>query len=203
MLKTLQKEEKGGKLQIIGKSENILQVVLDTLSNIRGDAEAIFHGIFESMQTLMSNFGTELEMPRLCGHQTQRANVESSDCETYYRITVFLPFLDHMITELHARFDEKLRNLAPLQGLIPTKLSQYTDQQIIEAAKIYSSDLNVFSLEETLSAELLQWRNKWKAVEKLPTTAVEVMFACNFLTCNIKVLLHLLALLPVSTASAK
>lgn len=113
-----------------------VQAVLDTLNRIRGDADAIFHGMFESMQTLMANLGTELKIPRLCGRQTQRMNVENTDCETYYHVTIFSQLLDHITKELHTRFDEKLRNLAPLQGLILTKLLQYPDQQIIDAAKI-------------------------------------------------------------------
>lgn len=49
----------------------------------------------------------ELTLKRIIKQQKNRANPitdEELNVETYYRITVFLPYLDYFITELQERF---------------------------------------------------------------------------------------------------
>jgi len=49
----------------------------------------------------------ELTVKRLNKRQTNRANPLSDqkmDAETYYKITVFIPYVDYFITELENRF---------------------------------------------------------------------------------------------------
>lgn len=49
----------------------------------------------------------ELAVKRLNKKQTNRANPLSNqklNVETYYKITVFIPYVDHFITELECRF---------------------------------------------------------------------------------------------------
>ena len=47
--------------------------------------------------------GTTPSMPRLAGKQTLRNNVPSLYPEEYYRGTVTVPFLDHLLQELNTR----------------------------------------------------------------------------------------------------
>lgn len=49
----------------------------------------------------------ELTVKRLNKRQTNRANPLADpklDAETYYRVTVFVPYIDYFITELENRF---------------------------------------------------------------------------------------------------
>ena len=46
----------------------------------------------------------ELSVPRTCQRQTQRSNVIAETPKDYWRRSVFLPFLDHLLTELSSRF---------------------------------------------------------------------------------------------------
>ena len=47
--------------------------------------------------------GTTSSMPRLAGREMLRNNVPSSDPEEYYRGTVIVPFLDHLLQEWNTR----------------------------------------------------------------------------------------------------
>ena len=48
----------------------------------------------------------EMPIPRTYGRQTARNNVEASSPEEYWRRTVFIPFLDHLIQEFSGRFSQ-------------------------------------------------------------------------------------------------
>jgi hypothetical protein len=44
---------------------------------------------------------------------------------------------------MDARFNQRLINVMPLEGLIPANLNMYDNENIIKAAKIYSQDLHI------------------------------------------------------------
>jgi len=62
-------------------------------------------------------------MPRICGRQIHRVNINVTDPETYFKISVNLPFLDYIIQAMHTRFDDRLSEVMPLEGLIPSNFS--------------------------------------------------------------------------------
>ena len=49
------------------------------------------------MVTMANTSGLDgISIPRRCGRQTARNNVESSSPEEYWRRVVFVPFMDHI-----------------------------------------------------------------------------------------------------------
>ena len=46
----------------------------------------------------------ELTVPRRCGRQTKRNTVPAETVEVYCKRAVFVPYVDHIITELNPRF---------------------------------------------------------------------------------------------------
>jgi len=82
-----------------------------------------------------SELEIEIRMPRICGRQTAQNNVNAKEKE-YYKIEIFISFLDNLILQLHSRFDKRLETIIPLEGLIPSNLSHYDDQAILPAAFI-------------------------------------------------------------------
>lgn len=48
--------------------------------------------------------GTEITKKRTANKQTNRANPQVSSVEDYYRVTVFMPFIDNFINQLTTRF---------------------------------------------------------------------------------------------------
>ena len=46
----------------------------------------------------------EITSPRQCGRQTKRSNVPSATTDKYYKRGVFIPAIDHLISELEFRF---------------------------------------------------------------------------------------------------
>jgi hypothetical protein len=51
-------------------------------------------------------------------------------------------YLDYLIESMDARFNQRLIDVMPLEGLIPANLNMYDDKNIIKPTKIYVQDLH-------------------------------------------------------------
>lgn len=55
---------------------------------------------------MAESLGISLEMKRIVGRQLNRANtnLKNMSVENYYKISVFIPYIDNFISELENRF---------------------------------------------------------------------------------------------------
>jgi hypothetical protein len=68
-------------------------------------------------------------------------------------------YLDYLIESMDIRFNQRLIDVMPLEGLIPANLNMYDDKNIIKAAKIYVQDLHD-DTSSTIRADLFIWRQQ-------------------------------------------
>ena len=144
-----------------------------------------------------------MSIPRRCGRQTARSNVQASTPEEYWRRTVFIPFLDHLLQEFNNRFDQL--NLDAIKGLylIPDKLSKLSDDNIDTIYERFKEDL---PSPATFRQEIRRWKMLWTASTKLPSTlsATLTSSACVPKSYpNIATILHILSITPVTSASTE
>jgi hypothetical protein len=95
----------------------------------------------------------EIKMSRVYKRQTQRENFISENPEIYFKCSTFVPFFDYLIESMDARFNKRLIDVIPLEGLIPANLNMNDDENIIIAVKIYAQDLHD-DTSSTIRAEL-------------------------------------------------
>lgn len=83
----------------------------------------------------------ELSIPRRCSRQTLRSNVEADTPQAYWRHAVFIPFVDHLLSELSTRFTQL--NKKAIQGLLllPPNLTSLTEAKILEIFEHFNEDL--------------------------------------------------------------
>ena len=92
--------------------------------------------------------------PRTCGQQTQRGNVPSESVEDYFKKTIAIPLLDHILTEMNGRFaDLQIKASMGLQ-IIPALAEKATESNF----DFFIDDLPSRS---TLLQELHMWKLKW------------------------------------------
>ncbi|XP_060881672.1 zinc finger MYM-type protein 1-like [Metopolophium dirhodum] len=187
------------KQQDISKALSDVMVIRSALEELREGADGHFKQIFKDVSDIANLANVEICMPRICGRQTQRININSKDPETYFKVSVFLPFLDFILQELDARFNQRLSDIIPLQGLIPSNFSMYDDETILKAS-IYAQDLSTDD-NSILKAELRIWRHQWKNMQIIPDSAIVTLPHCTAIVPNIKILLQLFATLPVTSAT--
>lgn len=188
------------KQQDISKALSDVMIIRSALEELREGADEHFKQIFKDVSDIANLANVEICMPRICGRQTQRININSKDPETYFKVSVFLPFLDFILQELDARFNQRLSDIIPLQGLIPSNFSMYDDATILKAASVYAQDLSTDD-NSILKAELRIWRHQWRNKQIKPESAIDTLPHCTAVVPNIKILLQLFATLPVTSAT--
>lgn len=93
--------------------------------------------------------------------QTSRSNIQCEDVEQYYRISMFLPFVDHLIQCLNERFGKTQKSISLACKLVPSVLIQHPSMadageldELIEAFPDIQS-------KTSFSSEYERWCKKW------------------------------------------
>ena len=140
----------------------------------------------------------------MCQRQQHRSNPQYSSATEYFKRTVSIPFLDHLINDISSRFDAHAKQAALLQALLPARLTPDSSMHGIEqAVAFYTEDLpNAAVVDEDFHI----WKSRWLSVspEERPQTLTESMKKCFPQSLpNIFTLLKLFATLPLSSCSCE
>ena len=145
-----------------------------------------------------------VSVPRICQRQQHRMNQQCDSPEEYYKTTITIPFLDQLICDLGCRFDKHAKQVASLQGLLPSFISESSSpSDIQEAVEFYSDDLpNAGILDE----EFCRWKRKWLSIPShdRPHLLHEALqqYSQHGLP-NMFILLKLFATIPLSSCSCE
>lgn len=178
----------------------------DTVAEIhllRVNAEEEFKILFARGKETADKNDFAIIKPRVNNRQTIRCNIECDSVEEYYRISIYIPFLDSFITNLQDRFSKHKSILAGFQCLFPNnpnEISESTINEFTDLIRFYKNDL--LGTNEELLAELRFWYRKLArsdASEK-PSDGPSAVSYCDDSLHNIKILLEILCVLPVTTA---
>ena len=74
------------------------------LREYRNAGQDTFAKWFDVCKTPWGQVDVHPSIPRTAGRQSHRSNTPHDGPEEYYRRTVFLPFLDHLTTEMNHRY---------------------------------------------------------------------------------------------------
>lgn len=189
--------------QDLSSAFSLVREVIKIFEEKRNNADEEFLKYFKNATEVASTIGEEIRIPRVCGRQTKRCNIKTSNPEEWFRITIFIPFIDHFIKELNSRFNDRFKDIIPLEGLIPVYKNKYSIEDILKAALIYNDDISANSDLE-IQAELQLWKAKWANIENpMPKTAIETLVHCDIFYPNIKILLQIFATITITSATAE
>ena len=170
---------------------------------------------YQKSVSLAQRVGTTPSTPRTCSKQILRANPPFTSVEEYYRISISVPFLDHLSSQLDLRFTpEKIKVLKKGFLLIPSHMfealqkcngAQSWKNDLSDFIDRYKSDLPLFRNTDT---ELDIWLHFWssKRSEILPKKLSETLeTAASMKTTfpSIFVLLQILATIPITTCQCE
>lgn len=127
----------------------------------------------------------------------------TNDPKEYFRLILYLPCLDYLISDIENRFVGRgHETIMYLQYLIPFFLREDIDiEKIIKSAKFYIDDL-IGSIEE-VRGEVTLWKQFWKSQLDKPKTAIEALTHASEFYPNIKELLKIICVIPVTTCTAE
>lgn len=82
----------------------ILMQISETVSyyeKLREEETSTFYEMALNMAKLVD---VAPVMPRVCGRMVNRGNISADSTSSYYEVNVYLPLLDHLLSELRTRF---------------------------------------------------------------------------------------------------
>jgi len=122
---------------------------------------------------LAKSFHISESMFRQCGKQTTRANHPAETPKQYCRISLYYPFLDHLITELESCL-LKSKNRFHAQYLLPRAVDKITDDHV---ATIYEA----YQALEDFRRDVARWRTHWVITKHndLPTILCTTLHSVN------------------------
>ena len=97
---------------------------------LREDVDKEHDRIYQKALLLTDKIGGEDRMPRVIPRRKSRPNLEFQSLKDYWRVTVTIPFLDSIITELESRFGSEKRAHCELCALIPEVLREVEREKL-------------------------------------------------------------------------
>jgi len=95
----------------------------------------------------MLDLDIEEKMPRLTNYQKKRANHAVDSIADYYRVSVYIPLVENILSDMKARFcSEKNQSFIFLSKIIPKNIVNTNDDEII---KIVQNIINHFKFDDT------------------------------------------------------
>ena len=193
-----------GKSQDLVSGMGIIERCSKELIREREDIDNYSQRIFRHSSRLAQQSNIQIMQPRTNQRQQHCSNPNTTSVEEYFKLSVAIPFLDHLISDIGSRFSEHSKRVATLQGLLPINITSSTTFSDIEPAiALYSDDLpNPLILDE----ELHRWKLRWLEVSQQgrPETLSDALKQCSPEHLpNINTLLKLFATLPLSSCSCE
>jgi hypothetical protein len=193
--------------------------VEEIFKDMRNNADTEFRQIYESVSKVCADLDVELVMPRLSVRQTKRCNVQADSAEDYFRIAIFIPFIDAFIVQLQERLSAHKSLLTSFMCLLPKfPVRSIGSDSVVDISTVRPSHKQVDEMtlltdayavdlqcsQQGAICELELWYKKLAAMEQPPNNAIDAYLICN---CDlfpvIKQLLKILATLPVSTCTSE
>ncbi|KAK2727668.1 hypothetical protein QYM36_008228 [Artemia franciscana] len=119
-----------------------VEIVTEMFKEIRNSAEGRFYQLFLEATRLCRELEITLVIPR-------KRNLVKIPCdipaekhiEFYYRVSIFLPFVDHLIQSLESRLTKHKVTLKGLSGILPSFVVKQPSSDLKELIKLYASGL--------------------------------------------------------------
>jgi hypothetical protein len=120
----------------IFKVNELISDILSHLATWRRESEQEFSSIFHEANNLCKKFDIMMKIPRLTSRQTLRSNYVTDSPESYFRASIFVPYLDHVIMELSERFEDQRLRCASLWCILPKYLSTSSSESILKLIEV-------------------------------------------------------------------
>ena len=194
--------------------------VVNRIKELRKDSVKEFNILFDEVVKKAEFLKCNVQLPRRVG--SFRNNVEAVNEEEYFRRSIFIPYVDYLISAITERLLShknlfknfsillmlpdnfiKIINPSSKKKISKKKIKQETEKSFLELVETYKEDLLTDNY-KILIAELELWHKNLKKYSKLPKNAIHVLNLCKKDAFpNIEILLRIFVTLPVTTCTAE
>lgn len=153
-------------------ANELVDDLLTVLKTERENVTEAFHGMFEKVSVTAAELDIDIVLPRRVGRQVHRDNHPSDSPEEYFRVSIFIPMLDHIISDIESRFKKETRDALELNVLLPDHILQL-DSQTLSASlsKLWNkyagllSQSNTYSSLQKFESEVKLWKEKCRRLD--------------------------------------
>ena len=149
-------------VQAVSEIDNLMSALLDVRENVDTHHSMWFTEVEKKCEAL----GIQPSLPRLCGRQAHRSNTPAQTPSEYYRRTVTIPVLDHLLSEMKSRFSQhqktSLLGLYLVPSILVTKSLAELVTHLTPLEAMYRRDLQ----DDSFQNEIHLWLLKWKKQEE-------------------------------------
>ena len=105
----------GAALDIV-KGYEMVTNVTSVLMHARQN-EQEYDAVFDKMIAMVDVIGngSSLEIPRHCGRQTQRSNIPAETLKEYFRLAIYISYLDYLLQQFNMRYADLAKQV--IRGL--------------------------------------------------------------------------------------
>ena len=189
---------------------DLIQNLKLTIANLRNSVENYHENWYNKAKKLAEKVDiseANMTKPRTCSRQIYRSNQPVQNTKEYFRVSLTIPFLDHVSADLEYRFPgDELTQYRGLYIIPYVMLNESSDweKEFMVFANYYYEDFPNFN---GLDAELEFWFNFWdcaKFKNNLPdSVSVTLKRVDSLAFLNIHVALKLLGTLPITTCECE
>uniref|UniRef100_A0A6P7FG72 Uncharacterized protein LOC114329098 n=1 Tax=Diabrotica virgifera virgifera TaxID=50390 RepID=A0A6P7FG72_DIAVI len=171
-----------------------INLITRTCEKQRSEVDSNFADIFSYALSICETLNIEVGKPRICGRQIHRSNYESDSAEDYFRKSIFIPYLDHLILALKTRFSKEHEVAFSLFNILPKNIKSLDVKSFaIKVGNLYNI--------ENLESELNIWREYLSQSQIAENITIEDLIQhCKFFPA-IKDSCILLLTLPCTTCT--
>lgn len=162
-LKALSVKLQGRYIDVVS-AYNHINFVLSTLKKAREDVEAVHRRMYDRAVHLASLVNVVESLPRTTNWQQHRSNTPATTTSEYFKRTITIPALDHLIAKIDTRFSRDSSSVVCQAALLlPSAIARSQDVittiDIADLVTMYSGDLPA---PESLDTELHCWNSMWQ-----------------------------------------
>ncbi len=196
------KQLQSSKMDVVVSEKNIT-LLFTALTRLRSEIDVKHNEWYEEAVQLAESVGSSAERPRTVRHQINRANAPAESTSQYFKISVTLPFLDHLTSEINTRFSK--RNLSLSKGFYGLPASVVSSPDWKENFSIflgqYQSDLPE---PRYIKTEMEMWEDHCRLLSSTPTSLSSLLPTIDRITFpNIYTAFQILATIPVTTCTCE
>lgn len=195
-LKQISTSLQGRAFDVVSALESV-NLVKEALQDVRDNMDEFHAKWYSEILKLADELDVTPSKPRTCGRQTKRSNVPCESTEDYYKKTIAIPLLDHMLSEMNSRFgDLQIKASMGLQ-VIPAMIPQFSTNDF----EYFVDDLPSPS---TLEQEMHMWKLKWANESDPPSDINTALQNCNSIIFpNVHQILKICGIFPVTSCECE
>lgn len=142
-----------------------IQEIIAILKQHRENSESVFGDIISIAENIADEINVDLSMPRQATKQLHRPNHPCGSLNEYYRRSIFIPYIDSLISSLQSRFSEEHTETFNLFKLLPQQMKNLCKKEFEEVVTNIQKYHNI----DNFLYEANVWYDFWSLKTQMPT----------------------------------